>query len=337
MTGGSPRERVSGRQLDDDSASPWDGGYAVKPESLQELWQIIGRATFDLGSKTRVVWRGLPDHRFKVESTLVRHLRDESAELTEASLRRRELDILRVARNWDIGLSEHGSVTDMHLLAMLQHHGAPTRLIDVTFNPLTALWFACSDTEKIGLPGVLAVLTVSDAPVRVTSDIPTLTYDTVTIPREATIISAMRKSQALGSPILVEPRPKDERMKAQEGAFLTGVFPDGPQDGPVVGLGTAPSSPALSFSLNAMTAGDADIDANEWQGFSYAGIVIRPDLKNKLLPVLDRTFNRSYRTMYPDMPGFVETFKKGLLKDELTSTLNRSHDSPVPMPEYWQS
>ena len=62
------------------------------------------------------------------------------------------------------------SATDLHMLAVLQHHGVPTRLIDVTSNPMTALWFAVEEHwpreagEPRRSPGVLFAIDVSKTP-----------------------------------------------------------------------------------------------------------------------------------------------------------------------------
>ena len=57
--------------------------------------------------------------------------------------------------------SAHGDQQPLEVMALMQHHGAATGLIDFTESPLAALWFACKDEQ--GKPGkVVAVRLDSD-------------------------------------------------------------------------------------------------------------------------------------------------------------------------------
>jgi hypothetical protein len=313
--------------------SPWSG-WSIVPETRKQLWDFIGNAAFDLGPNTRVAWRGLPDESYECISSLARELKDAGVPLSEENIRNREMRILDVARNWDIGLSEHGMVSDLHLLAMLQHHGAPTRLIDITYNPLTALWFACSDPESLTKPGVLVVVTVSDALRHTTSENPQLTFDTIDKTGSASLISTLRESRATGKPFIIEPRPQDSRMKAQEGAFIGSYWPSSNPEGPLIGLPYGELARMMPVVLNGVNTESMLVD-DEWHGLAFTGIVSSPELKQELLPVLDHTFNRSLRTMYPDVPGFVSSYRTGLLQTELDAFNSHDHRGEPRWPEYW--
>ncbi len=54
--------------------------------------------------------------------------------------------LLSPAREHGFGVENGREVSDLQLLAKLQHFGAATGLLDFTWNPLAALWFACQRT-----------------------------------------------------------------------------------------------------------------------------------------------------------------------------------------------
>lgn len=74
----------------------------------------------------------------------------------------------------------HGDTSALETLVRMQHYSLPTRLLDVTFNPLVALYFACESVKKripikrVGRPstrtvemdGHVVILTVSKRRIR---------------------------------------------------------------------------------------------------------------------------------------------------------------------------
>lgn len=103
------------------------------------------------------VWffRGQKDVRFAFNSTLYRRLLDASSDKLliktpsehEKAMLNAELRLLDKAREMGIGRG----LTALETLTLLQHHGSPTRLIDVTSDWKVALYFACeSDDDRDG-------------------------------------------------------------------------------------------------------------------------------------------------------------------------------------------
>ncbi len=99
------------------------------------------------------VYRGLSDKSFRLETTLMR-LGGPFSSL--------ERHLLRNFRKYGKGIPSHFS-SAWHLLAIAQHHGLPTRLLDWTYSPYVALHFATANHQKFDKDGVIWVVNFKKA------------------------------------------------------------------------------------------------------------------------------------------------------------------------------
>ena len=100
--------------------------------------------------------------RFKVEQHLFRGVSTESYEIEPSTCRRLpkshrnnpskllkiNKDLIEKARSLGHDQQDGKQLSDLELLAELQHFGAATCLIDFSRNALVALWFACQQSFK---------------------------------------------------------------------------------------------------------------------------------------------------------------------------------------------
>jgi FRG domain len=114
-------------------------------EQRLDSWEAFQEVVLELThrhSSREMVWRGARRAEWGLMSSLYRvlfQLRGEPP--TEDDLNAAEDRTLTLARK-DWRFDDRPA---LELLAHLQHYGAPTRLLDVSLNPLIALWFAVEE------------------------------------------------------------------------------------------------------------------------------------------------------------------------------------------------
>jgi hypothetical protein len=289
-------------------------GWGIQAETPHELFKIIGHIAL-LGQDRTYAWRGQNDASWPFSASLFRVLEKEGGEVTEERIRERELKILEEADRWSLGRDLGPSATEMHMLAILQHHGVPTRLFDVTANPMTALWFATEehkpdgDCEPRRSPGVLFAIDVTATVWYETFKYAEQTWNHMSNPLRAGFQNALTKSAETGQMFRVFSALPDERMKAQEGFFLGSTAPAQHNAPGILGinpLGSAPGDEMLG-KLLARNEPGCTID------LPFCAIVIPDAVKDELRNPLKHTFNRRRRVLFPDVDGF----REGYLRKQL--------------------
>ena len=140
---------------DEENAQAW---YEAVEKTISELSTYkhdnVGQP-LDISKFDAWFFRGQKDSRFAFTSTLYRRLLGASSDKLsnkrpkdhENPMLEAELRLLSNARKLGIGRG----LTALETLTLLQHHGSPTRLIDITSDWKVALFFACeSDDDRDG-------------------------------------------------------------------------------------------------------------------------------------------------------------------------------------------
>ncbi len=118
---------------------------------------------------TAFAFRGQEDASWKLHSSAVRRLVRDTDRIALNTPRFRSIyanyhsyELIEPARTAGFDIEDGRTISDLQLLAKLQHFGAATGLMDFTWNPLVALWFACAAGAKGDEDGKVFVINLND-------------------------------------------------------------------------------------------------------------------------------------------------------------------------------
>jgi hypothetical protein len=262
----------------------WDDKALVQSSATaEEILRAIGRIS-TYGTEARYVWRGQPDLQWGLNPGLVRRVREHNGihwPVTEPQLLGNELQLLAAARASGYGRN----INDIELLAILQHHGAATRLLDVSSDPMVAMWFAVENQHLLNTDGAIFAIKISKA-----KDISGTEEN-----RWEKILENMLPSD-IG---FYEPPGADERIKVQRGRFVFSKL-------------SGNEAPELSLPISTIgwdkSRREAFFEHSRGSGRPVTPSILVLKIPSKLKPGLLRLLENSYgytsETMYPDLGGF---------------------------------
>lgn len=166
-----------------------------------------------------IYYRGQANKDWKIECSLFRQkLLNKEDQMLNDIINRRPKDFFYCNNN-------------LEKLVLLQHYGIPTRLLDITLNPLVALYFACKNDREIQQDGAVYIFEEEYDLDFIMGDI---ISDFAFFKNEGTyqnFKNTLKRENALTEDyvientlkkkyILIKPKMNNERIIAQQGLFL---------------------------------------------------------------------------------------------------------------------
>ena len=210
--------------------SEWDSYYhhpTLRIKSLPEFIDIVNRLAeiSDVPEYGKLVFRGHSDASsdYQLIPTIGRKW-----PIMEYSENRMVTEMLTLRPEEFSGIT-----SDFDLLSKLQHFGLPTRLLDFTYNPLIALFFACSSNRKTDSRVVCTYDTCDWSTAGTIEKICGMyrhdDYNAVSLDKLLGGVSELREyALYTREPLMAKPKYSNDRIKHQSAVFM--VFPNAVYD-----------------------------------------------------------------------------------------------------------
>lgn len=264
-------------------------------KTLNNLLVEINYRTENLS--TFHAWRGQSNTKWEPFPGIYRRLQNngyDKTEINEGLVREYEDDLFCEAN----GLGYYGEVggNRLDLMVNLQHHGGATRLLDVTLNPLIALWFASpipkNDAEGCAdVNGCILRYDINSAYHAFPEEV--FTWND--------IVEKELNGKLCGKPVLYSPRRSNERIKAQSSAFLLTELKS--------------------------TLADGSIFTEESEYISITKIDFPGTLKKDIRTYLRSSCGLREYEVFPDFEGFAHAHATSIQFPRIHDKLFRSGDS----------
>jgi len=119
----------------------WHQGTGPDEYRIRELLRAIWDLHAMYGADEPWLWRGQAKGDYFLEPAIHTRIRSQSA-LDDRKVVDYATGLIRAARRASLDVHEGTTLPDMALLALLQHYGAATPLLDVSLDPIVALYMA---------------------------------------------------------------------------------------------------------------------------------------------------------------------------------------------------
>lgn len=295
--------------------SPFEAFISSYSDLVNAIEGVLKKATAE---NKQFAWRGQVNADWALHSSLYRRMRlTLGVNPEEPKFSSEEQSILASLHRWGLhNVQGRGRLSILNQLAMLQHFGAPTRLIDVSFNAWVGVFFAVeqkwSNAELVNEreDGRLFAIDVTDKLINEKAD--RRDWEDA-LSRPWTDSTRIHRNKWTTSFLAWKPPSLDARIAAQNGGFLLGGVPGA----------TGPNKTRFQFPKSAHPAeGWWPID----KGRGACSLALRPhkfsanvgaipnsacytfrieaSAKEEIRKRLELMFGYKHSTIYPDYTGF---------------------------------